>query len=146
SRCHADRGAAHTSLPGPTMGVVKGVAAGFSTAYPKKVMRVVGLTALAFLLVAPGSGALGSNYRFVDEQGEPFQLRAPEVDLVPTPVVHAQVMLSPFDLRARPVVSRKEIMQEAGIRLPDGVVNGILFVGGAALLTSVILDFVSHHH
>ena len=88
-----------------------------------------------------GGGMAGGSlpYRFVNDNGEPFALRQPVVDLTPAHLPAGLLLLpTPPPLRS----TSEGIPPMEGIAMPDAVINTVLLVGGAALLTSVVLNFL----
>ena len=97
------------------------------------------MSALVSLALAAWLATGATTYRFLDDNGEPFALRAPSVDLTPSQIPAGILLLPP----PPPLRDTSDgIPPMEGIALPDAVVNTALLVGGAALLTSVVLKFL----
>jgi hypothetical protein len=116
---------------------------------------------LALLLTVAGAGP----YHFVAEDGRPFALRppdlaavlgdaAPEVDpffaATPRPqrtsapstsLWATPIYVSPLQPLARPSLGGESFVY-SGVTLNDTVTNTLLFTGGAALLTDIVLHMV----
>jgi hypothetical protein len=103
---------------------------------------IIGIGLAAALAALPIRGYASPRvHRILNDDGKPFELRPPSIDLTPPDAVRRAIFFDPLPLRGvdRPVYV------EQGIPLPDAVTNAILFAGGAALLGSVIAGFVNHH-
>lgn len=92
----------------------------------------------------------GPGLRLLNDDGQPFELRAPAVDLTPREIVEAAsrvrtVQLTQpdefFEHRSSP---RDRGMALETINAHDNLTTGIILIGGAALLTSIVLDWVHH--
>ena len=94
--------------------------------------------------------AVGPALRLLDEEGRPFQLRAPVVDLTPAQLVNAAAsvravqLTQPDEFFERRSSPRDRGMALETINMHDNLTTGIILVGGAALLTSIVLDWVHH--
>jgi hypothetical protein len=95
-----------------------------------------------------GSGVLPSPWRLLDEAGQPFALRPPEVDLAPETIVEATVKRpTRLDLFAPRVPEYSDApFRRDGIPVNDKVTNVLLFTGGAVLLGTILADWAKHQH
>src|SRR5262249_27808554 len=102
---------------------------------------------MAALLIAL---LFGSSFHFVDDDGRRFALREPVVDLTPELVVNAAAtvrtiqLTQPDEFFERRTSPRDRGMALQTINAHDNLTTGIILVGGAALLTSIVLDWVHH--
>ncbi|HJZ87399.1 MAG TPA: hypothetical protein VKN99_19630 [Polyangia bacterium] len=99
-------------------------------------MGVAAALVLATLL--GGAGGIENRLHFLDDAGQRFQLRPPALDL--TPVSPALI----FDIRPQLHPTEEGIPPIQGIPMNDKVATTIIVVGGAALLTSIVLDWLHH--
>jgi hypothetical protein len=103
------------------------------------------MAALALALTA-----LVGTFHFVDDEGRAFELRAPVVDLTPELVVSAAAsvravqLTQPDDFFEHRSSPRDRGMALETINAHDNLTTGIILIGGAALLTSIVLDWVHH--
>lgn len=94
--------------------------------------------------------ALFGSPRLVDDEGRPFELRAPVVDLTPELVVNAAASIRTVQLtQPDEFFERRSSPRDRGMALEtinahDNLTTGIILIGGAALLTSIVLDWVHH--
>jgi hypothetical protein len=92
----------------------------------------------------------GSSFHLVDDDGRRFELREPVVDLTPDLVVDAATKVRTVQLTQpdaffeRRSSSRDRGMALETINAHDNLTTGIILIGGAALLTSIVLDWVHH--
>src|SRR5438552_3804684 len=96
------------------------------------------LLPLALAAWLGGWGSAATTYHILDDDGQPFRLRPPQLDLAPPPIP-AGLLLVP------PLRESEGVPPINGTPIPDAVANTIILVGGAALLTSVVLGILKHH-
>ena len=93
--------------------------------------------------------ALFGSLHIVGDDGKPFELRAPVVDLTPELVVNAATTVRAVQLTQPDDFFERRSPRDRGMALEtinahDNLTTGIILIGGAALLTSIVLDWVHH--
>jgi len=93
--------------------------------------------------------ALFGSLHLVGDDGKPFELRPPQMELTPAIVVNAAatvpVQLNRPDLFLKRDPSPTEgIPPVNGTPMNDTLATSLILAGGAALLTSIVLDWVHH--
>jgi len=93
--------------------------------------------------------ALFGSLHLVGEDGKPFALRPPQVDMTPSMVVNAAATV-PVQLNRPDLFLKRDLSPTEGIPpingapMNDTLATSLILVGGAALLTSIVLDWAHH--